>query len=122
MFVDQAAILRERSQHHAVHAHPANERRSSAFVEAIDAFFSDSLEEAIERALELRVRLEADLDRIEWMTLQKLARLQVLYAIATSVKMFTQHLASLHQKRHPQRIPCTGRREQDLWPLFRHSC
>ena len=69
VLVDQAAVLCKGSQHHAIHAHPAHERRSSAFVEAIEAFFSDGLEEAVERALELRVRLEADLYGIEWMTL-----------------------------------------------------
>jgi hypothetical protein len=74
MLVDQAAVLCEGSQHHAVHAHPADKRRSSAFVEAIDAFFSDGLEEAVERALELRVRLEADLDGIERVTLPEVSQ------------------------------------------------
>ena len=122
VLINQAAVLREGSQHHAVHTHPADKRRSSTFVEAIDAFFPDGLEEAIERALELRVCLEADLNRVERVAIAEVSQIFGIECNSSSVKTLTQHLVLLRLRTRQQRSPCTGRRERGLWLLFRHSC
>jgi hypothetical protein len=121
VLIDQSSILCERSQHHTVHAHPADERRSSPFVEAIDAFFPDGLEQAVQGTFEFRVRLEADFDRVKRVAMSNVSH-AVSSANATIIHVLTQHSALLHQRRHQRRSPCTGLRERRLWLLSRHSC
>ena len=53
VFVQEPAVQRQAAEHEAVHGHPADEGRGGAFVDAIDAFFAQGLEDAVEGAGEL---------------------------------------------------------------------
>lgn len=62
-----AAVDVERAHHDGVHAHPADEGRRRALVQAADALAADRLHDAVEGPLEARRvrRLHAHLDRVK---------------------------------------------------------
>lgn len=57
------------TEHHAIHEHPAYERRCGAFVEAWNAFVAEGEEETLQGTAELGLGggLETDFDRVKGM-------------------------------------------------------
>ena len=68
--LEQAAIDRQRAEHDAVHEHPADQGGAGALVQAQDAFVSDGLGDALQRAGEAGAvgSLEPDFDGVEGVT------------------------------------------------------